>query len=53
VSFFACLASYRSPPLTSIVKHGSQVRNSACQDGQPDPNEIHAPHMRDPSAACG
>ena len=34
-----------------IVKHGHRVRHSACQDGQPGPNEIHAPRIRDPYAA--
>ena len=50
VSFFAYLASSCSPPLTSIVKHGPQTGNSACQAvrrtltrSMRRANEIHAP----------
>jgi hypothetical protein len=50
--FFAHLASSNSP-LTSIVKHGYQVSNSACQGGHPGPNGIHAPLIRDSCAGPG
>jgi hypothetical protein len=50
--FFAHLASSDSP-LTSIVKHGYQASNSACQGGHPDPNWIHAPLIRDLCAGYG
>jgi hypothetical protein len=50
--FFAHLAS-SSSPLTSIVKHGYQASNSACQGDHRGPNGIHAPLIRDPCAEHG